>query len=104
MYSEPNQIRAPTTIIPSLSLKEQKTPKSQVLGGPRRPYQHSQKLETFFVNNNYVVTIRAFYFPANGTFLSLWASLVPTVQIPMSSSSTWAPEKIFTRPEKNSKN
>ena len=49
MYSEPNQIRAPTMIIPSLSLKEQKIPKSQVLGGPRRPYQHSQKIETFLL-------------------------------------------------------
>ena len=51
MYSESNQIRAPTTIIPSLFLKEQKTLKSQVLGGPRSPYQHSQKLENSFVNN-----------------------------------------------------
>ena len=36
-------------IIPLLSLKEQKIPKSQVLGGPRSPYQHSQKLETFLL-------------------------------------------------------
>ena len=52
MYSESNQIRAPMMIIPSLCLKEQKTPKSQVLGGPPSPYQHSLKLETFFVNND----------------------------------------------------